>query len=200
MSNPFSTGQEYSPPSNIPPTSVAPSFDQTGYQQALNDFAITDLLHRLQTYSDPHFDANWVTLKPQEAETIAALLIQSLTANLNGNLLASYLNIIRHSKLNTSSALANLELPPPSTNFPIHFPNVEMPRFLYGDRLYWLSSGEISDRGVVIGRFYNFAPHRCCWAWCYLIWLDPDSPSSAWVSADVAWEDDLQPLEAEDIP
>jgi hypothetical protein len=67
---------------------------------------------------------------------------------------------------------------------------------LYGDRLRWISDGEALDWGIVIGRFYSFAPHRCRWAWCYLIWLDPNSASSAWVSADIAWEDDLQPLES----
>jgi hypothetical protein len=88
----------------------------------------------------------------------------------------------------------------PAPDLPANFPDVEMPRFLYGDRLCWISNGEVSDRGIVIGRFYNFAPHCCCWAWCYLIWLDADSSSSAWVSADIAWENDLQSLEAEDTP
>ncbi|GAB4375256.1 MAG: hypothetical protein Kow00121_20790 [Elainellaceae cyanobacterium] len=202
MSNPsISTGQESSSlsgNSSTPATSTSSPY-HTGYQQALADFALADLLHRLQTYSDRHFDAAWVALKPQEVETIAALLIQSLTATLNGNLLSNYLTAIRHSKLDTSPALTSLELPPPSTDFPTHFPDVEMPRFLYGDRLCWLSNGEVSDRGIVIGRFYNFAPHRCRWAWCYLLWLDSDSPSSAWVSADIAWEDDLQPLDAENL-
>ncbi|PSB24051.1 hypothetical protein C7B82_28665 [Stenomitos frigidus ULC18] len=72
-----------------------------------------------------------------------------------------------------------------------------MPRFLYGDRLRWLSNGEPTDWGIAIGRFYSFAPHRCRWQWCYLIWLDADSPSGAWVKADSAWEDDLEPLETE---
>jgi len=31
-----------------------------------------------------------------------------------------------------------------------------------------------------------------------LIWLDTDSPSAAWVKADIAWEDDLEPLETEE--
>ncbi|NEQ46962.1 MAG: hypothetical protein F6K00_26840 [Leptolyngbya sp. SIOISBB] len=72
-----------------------------------------------------------------------------------------------------------------------------MPRFLYGDRLCWKTQNDTTDWGIVIGRFYSFAPHRCHWHWCYLIWLDPDSPSAAWVKADIAWEDDLEPLETE---
>ncbi len=83
------------------------------------------------------------------------------------------------------------------SDLPANFPDVEMPRFLYGDRLRWFSNGEPTDWGIAIGRFYSFAPHRYCWQWCYLIWLDADSPSAAWVQADIAWEDDLEPLETE---
>lgn len=170
---------------------------QAGYQQALADFAITDLLHRLNTYSDPHFDAACVTLTAPETETLAAVLIQTLAANLNGNLLAIYLKAIRHPPLDTPSPLTKLHLPPAATDLPNTFPGVEIPRFLYSDRLCWTAQGEITDWGTVIGRFYSFAPHCCRWHWCYLIWLAPDSPSAAWGRADIAWEDDLEPLETE---
>lgn len=86
---------------------------------------------------------------------------------------------------------------PPSVTLPANFPDVETPKFLYGDRLCWLSDGEVSDWGIVIGRFYSFAPHCDRWAWCYLLWLDPASPSSAWLTADTAWEGDLQPMETD---
>ena len=175
-----------------PKSSSKPESYQAGYQRALDDFAIPPLLYRLQTYSDANFDAAWVALKTQESETLAVILIQTLTANLNGNLLAVYLDAIRSKTLDASNPLSSLHLPPPATDLPTTFPDVEMPRFLYGDRLRWLSNGEPTDWGVAIGRFYSFAPHRCRWQWCYLIWLDSDSPSSAWVKADVAWEDDLQ--------
>ncbi|YAF94054.1 MAG: hypothetical protein AB3A66_15670 [Nodularia sp. CChRGM 3473] len=52
--------------------------------------------------------------------------------------------------------------------------------------------GSDTDWGTAIGRFYSFAPHLCCWTWCYLIWLSKDSPSAAWISADIAWEQDLE--------
>jgi hypothetical protein len=88
----------------------------------------------------------------------------------------------------------------PDIALPATFPDVEMPRFLYGNRLRWIAKDEITDWGTVIGRFYSFASHRCHWRWCYLIWLDPDSPSSTWVKVDIAWEDDLEPLESEATP
>ena len=201
MSNPFlSNGQECSPPpgSSRNPAMQTPEAYQIGYQQALKDFAITDLLHRLQTYSDRHFDADWVALKPQEAEAIAALLIQTLTTTLNGKLLATYLDNLRCHSLDLSQSLASLQLSPPAADLPAIFPNVEVPRFLYGDRLRWISNHETTDWGIAIGRFYSFAPHCCRWCWCYLIWLDPYSPSSAWLNADTAWESDLEPLEVEE--
>lgn len=83
------------------------------------------------------------------------------------------------------------------TDLPTDFPHVEPPRFLEGDRLRWIGPGELADWGRAIGRFYSFAPHRRCWTWCYLIWLDVDSPSAAWVRADIAWEEDLKPVEVE---
>ena len=121
----------------------------------------------------------------------------STPQRLNGQLLAVYLEAIRCSTLDTANLLVSLQLPPSATALPATFPDVETPRFLYGDRLRWIAHGEAPDWGMVIGRFYNFAPHCRRWRWCYLIWLDADSPSSAWAKADIAWEDDLEPLEPE---
>lgn len=92
----------------------------------------------------------------------------------------------------------NLGLTSLPINLPSNFPDVETPLFLYGDRLRWIPDGNHWDWGIVIGRFYSFAPHRRSWAWCYLIWLDQASPSSAWTSADTAWENDLEPMEGEE--
>lgn len=88
---------------------------------------------------------------------------------------------------------------PPKTDLPAAFPQVETPRFHYGDRLCWISYGNATDWGLVIGRFYSYAPHSRCWRWCYLIWLDPGSPSAVWIRADIAWEDDLEPIAQEAI-
>ena len=86
---------------------------------------------------------------------------------------------------------------PSTADLPASFPQVEAPRFHYGDRLRWIPHVNSTDWGLVIGRFYSYAPHRRRWQWCYLIWLDPASPSAAWVRADIAWEDDLDPLDGE---
>lgn len=178
------------------PSTQTTELYQKGYQEALNDFAVNDLLKRLNSYSDADFDAAWVALEEREAENLAAVLIQTLSSNLTGQLLANHLEALRHNRFEAFSNLSSLNLSPPAILLPSSFPDVEIPQFLYGDRLRWISEGEATDWGIVIGRFYSFAPHSCCWAWCYLIWLDPDSPSSSWIMTDIAWEEDLKPVEA----
>ena len=203
MSNPsYSSQQKHNRRSlRCPCAPTIPTFElyQAGYEQALMDFAITDLLHCLNTYSDNSFDAVWAALTTDEAETLAAVLIQTLCNKLNGNILVTYLNAIRQPPLETFTPLTRLHLPPHASELPATFPDVEIPRFLYGDRLSWTTQNDTTDWGIVIGRFYSFAPHRCHWHWCYLIWLDTDSPSAVWVRADIAWEDDLEPLETEPV-
>ena len=179
MPNPyFSKQQQYS--SNSLWRSAKPAIPdrelyQAGYQQALIDFAITDLLQDINTYSDTHFDAAWAALTTQEVETLAAILIQTLIASLKGNLLETYLSAIRDSPFDTfTPLLTKLHLPHPATDLPTTFPDVEKPRFLYGEsashrlrqRVRWTTNNETTDWGTVIGRFYGFASHCCRWRWC----------------------------------
>jgi hypothetical protein len=186
--------------------------EHRAYQQALDDFGITELLANLKNYSDEDFDSTWTQLQQQEIETLAAILISQLTHSINGKLIAAYLNLIRHNHQDIALSLinpersrrVNLKYPDASIELPANFPDVaKTPRFLYGDRLRWLSTESDTDWGIVIGRFYSFASdafggsrsdHRCCWSWCYLIWLSKDCPSAAWTSADIAWEEDLEPM------
>jgi hypothetical protein len=177
----------------------SPDVYQQGYQQAKEDFAIANLLTRLKTYSDTDFDAVWMNLTQPELESLAAILIRELTTNLNGKGIADYLNAVRQGSANIPGSLIHQTFPPPSLDLPTNFPNVGTPRYLYGDKLRWICDDDKADWGVVIGRFYSFAPHHCAWMWCYLIWLDKVSPSANRVVADIAWEDDLEPVDEEKI-
>lgn len=193
MSTPPYSGRQEG--NSIPAASVPVSeLYRAGYRQALNDFCINDLLDCLKSYSDPNFDAAWVGLRNEDVHALAALLIQSLNSNINGKLLADHLELMQSHGFDMSNCLVSLQLPPPATVLPASFPNVESPLFMYGDRLRRISDQQIADWGIVIGRFYGFAPRCCRWKWCYLIWFDPDSPISAGARADIAWEDDLEPL------
>lgn len=66
------------------------------YQQALDDFSITQLLSRISNYRDRDFDAARMSLQQQELEDIATLLIEQLSANIKGAVLANYLLVIRN--------------------------------------------------------------------------------------------------------
>ncbi len=154
-----------------------------GYQQALDDFGIAELLAKLSDYC-----------QQQEQESLAAILISQLTQSINAELIANYLSAIAQNQQNSLPKLINPKISPGSVDLPEDFPNTaKTPRFLYGDKLRWIGSD--TDWGTAIGRFYGFAPHLCSWTWCYLIWLSKDSPSATWICADIAWEEDLEPLE-----
>ena len=176
-----------------------PTGTQCAYQQALDDFGITKLLIQLKSFSDANFDAAWANLSEDEVESLAAVLIQGLIANLRGKLIVNYLTLMREGNRSNLSGSINLEFPPPPASLPAKFPDqANTPRFLYGDKLRWIPTSGETDWGTVIGRFYSFATHHCSWEWCYLIWLDKDSPSSVWAVADTAWENDLELHEEEE--
>ena len=66
------------------------------YQQVLDDFGIAQLLSRIGNYRDRDFDAARMSLQQQELEDIATLLIEQLSANIKGAVLANYLLVIRN--------------------------------------------------------------------------------------------------------
>jgi len=44
---------------------------QEGYQQALKDFGILELLGKLSNFSDSNFDARWLNLAEEELDSLA---------------------------------------------------------------------------------------------------------------------------------
>lgn len=170
------------------PSSEYLAGSSTDYQQALEDFGITELLEKLSHFQDADFNAKELHLEPEELDSIAALLIHQLTGSLNGKLISGYLNTIRHGSTDVFAHPITLEFPQ-SASLPSDFPHsAPTPRFEFGT----IVSVNSSEWGVVIGRFYNYAAHRCCWMWRYILWLDQASLSAAWVVAATAWEEDLQ--------
>jgi hypothetical protein len=164
------------------------------YQQALHDFAITDLLAQLQ-------NSQHIT-KP-ESEMIAALLIEQLAKDLNSRLVTSYLEAIRQGNQEVVPEPISMEYPK-STELPANFPTAApAPRFNYGDRIRLSPitiDGQVeieTDTGRCIGHYYAYAPHHCEWMWKYVVWLDQNSVSASWCVATSAWEDELQPLTQE---
>ena len=163
------------------------------YQQALDDFGVTDLMSHISNYADEDFNAAVMNLEEQELESLAAILIQRLISSLNGKAIANYLNAIRHGDSHVIFDPTHWEIPSLSMHLPDNFPDGVKPRYAEGDRIRWRTLTNTTDWGIAIGRFYAYARHRCQWAVCYLVKLDRNSPSAAWVAVDTAWEDDLEP-------
>jgi len=166
------------------------------YQQALNDFAVRDLLAEIQ---------NSQHITSPESEMIAALLVEQLATNLDSHLVAAYLEAIEQGKREIIPEPISMEYPK-STELPANFPTAApAPRFNYGDRtrlcfvpINGETEGE-TDTGQCIGHYYAYAPHHCEWMWKYVIWLDKESVSASWCVATTAWEDQLKPLPQEEL-
>jgi hypothetical protein len=172
--------------------------EPNGYQQALEDFGITELLEKLNHFQANDFDAQPLHPEPEELDSVAALLIQQLTNSLNGKLISSYLKAHRHGNSDVFSSPISLEFPQ-SVSLPSDFPDsAPPPCFLYGDKVRLVPVCGDIESGVVIGRFYNYAAHRCRWMWRYILWLDQASFSASWIVATTAWEEDLEP-EVEEV-
>lgn len=164
-----------------------PSKALSGYQQALDDFGIISLLQKLIFLAPNEF-------KVEERESLAAMLIERLTTSLNRSLIDQCLNPMYPCHEGVISDLITTELNalPSSINLAENFSYyLSLARFVVGEKVQWKPIVEPTDWGIVIGRFYAYAQHRCRWCWKYVIWLAQDSPSSAWTIVDTAWEEDL---------
>ncbi|HEY9650630.1 MAG TPA: hypothetical protein V6C95_08200 [Coleofasciculaceae cyanobacterium] len=186
-----------------------PTQPDSAYLQALQDFGVLELRDALSTalgaehltsLSQPIQNSPLNPLSQGELDSLTALLIHQLTNNLNHQQLS---NLLQAFQLDSSvSGLPSLSFHPSvsGVSLPANFPDsAETPKFLYGDRIQWkpLSDTGETDRGIVIGRFYAFAPHRYQWAWKYLIFLTPESTSTQFCVADTCWEEHLEPLPLE---
>ena len=153
-----------------------------GYQQALRDFGIIDLLAKLRGLNSGR------DVEEQDQESLIAFLIQQLTNNLNSKRLNNYYQALESDFFEVLLS----EIQPPSRELPIHFKENAIPCYQDGESLRWNPAQGGIDWGIAIGRFYAYAPHLCRWSWKYIILLDSQSPSAAWVIADTAWEEDLE--------
>jgi len=153
-----------------------------GYQQALKDFGIQELKAQISSLN-PGID-----VEEPDQDSLVAFLIQQLTNSLNSKLIENYFQALSSSY----EEVLLSEIPPPHKQQPINFKEIALPCYCDGEILHWIPAKGGVDWGIAIGRFYALAPHLCRWSWKYIILLDSQSPSAAWVIADTAWEEDLQ--------
>ncbi|MEG4838489.1 hypothetical protein [Microcoleus sp. B9-D4] len=95
-----------------------------GYQQALDDFGIKQLLSGIRSYSDEDFEADRARMTGPEIESFAVFLILRVGANLKGSTIARYLNTLRKANSPTIADRPAIEL---NSN----------PRGKTGDRTSW---------------------------------------------------------------
>ena len=81
-----------------------------GYQQALNDFGITQLLSGIRSYSDEDFEADRARMTGPEIESLAVFLILRVGANLKGSTIARYLHTLRKANSPTIADRPAIEL------------------------------------------------------------------------------------------
>jgi hypothetical protein len=76
---------------------------------------------------------------------------------------------------------------------PEDFPE-SLPPFTFklGDRVRWKPMPS-TDWGTIAGIEYSWHSPGNSWQPRYKVYLDPDSPSRAWIDSDWAWEWDLEP-------
>ncbi|PSB33939.1 hypothetical protein [Stenomitos frigidus] len=80
---------------------------QTNQPSPFIDRAIINLLARISSFSDDHFDTAFVILDESELKSLVVLLLQHWTDHLDGRLLAGYLLVLREGKTNPGSQQAD---------------------------------------------------------------------------------------------
>ncbi len=101
-----------------------------GYQQAVNDFGITQLLSGIRNYSDEDFDATGARMTQPELESFAVFLILRVGANLKGSTIARYLKTLRKANSPVITDRPAIEL---NSNLRSKTPEESKE----GDRHYW---------------------------------------------------------------
>lgn len=174
-----------------------PAAKEASYQQALDDFAIADLVTKVKKHCLCSQASQRMQPTFPELEMIAALLIKQLSLHLDCSLVEAYLKAIRIGNQEIVPEPISLEYPP-DTKLPPGFPvAVTTPRYTEGQILCLLpvlvdsDQETLTDFGCCIGRYYAYAPHHCQWMWRYVLWLDKDSVSASWCRATTAWEEHL---------
>ncbi|NEO26786.1 MAG: hypothetical protein F6K03_07780 [Kamptonema sp. SIO4C4] len=157
-----------------------------GYAKALKEFNVLFLIEQL---------AEAAPDSPDTLTELAALLILHLANGLPLDWLSTYHHAVRRGQTQQLQRLLQMSRPLPlPADAPSFFLEAKPPYFPIGTVVRWLPLDDFMppDWGVVIGRFYGYAPERCRWLWCYVILLDPDAPSARWCGVDTAWENDLE--------
>lgn len=107
---------------------------------------------------------------------------------INPELVSQYLHAI--GDRNLFAVPITLEYPQ-STEFP-NLLNLPVPRYAIGVKVRLAPVLGAAEWGTLIGFYWGYAPHRCQWMYRYIIYLDRDSPSAAWIQSTFTWENEIE--------
>lgn len=156
---------------------------QKGYSQAMQDYALTNLLETLKQI--------YPILTESESSLIAALLIKQLLQSINFELVSNYLHSIR-TAYSVDAFTTPIALEYPQS---LQLPNLSetpSPYYAIGDRVRLTPIDGATEWGTLIGYYLCYATHHCQWMYRYILFLDQSSTSAAWVKATFAWEDEVE--------
>jgi hypothetical protein len=119
-----------------------------GYQQALSDFGLKDLLAKLRDLN-PAID-----VEEQDQESLVAILIQQLTNNLNSKLLDNYYQALESGLIE----ILLKEIQPPSKELPIHFKETPYPATKMGKACVGIQRKEVLIGVLPSGAFMPTPP------------------------------------------
>lgn len=132
-----------------------------------------------------------------ELQQLTVLLLQTLRNSLSHEWVTTYLNAIRCGAGEVlEKILAQAQFLRLPMDMPVTVLDLAMPTFRLGEVVQWIAfdgdEAALMDWGVIVGKFYGYAPQSLRWMWCYLILLDPDSLAAQWGMIDTAWENELE--------
>ncbi|BAY10857.1 hypothetical protein [Calothrix sp. NIES-2098] len=156
---------------------------QSGYSQALKDYAIANFLEALQQTNS--------ILLPSESSLIAALLIEKLPQAIDPELVSHYLHVVREGyAIDAFTTPITLEYPQ-SVELP-QLSDIPAPCYSVGTKVRLTPIDGAAEWGTLIGYYLCYAPHRCRWMYRYILYLESNSPSAAWMKSTFAWEEEIE--------
>jgi len=127
-----------------------------------------------------------------ESSQITTKLSEQLAEKINPSFINNYLQAKRLAQQDIFDAPITTEYPQ-SVELP-NLLNTPPPDYSIGTKVRLTPIDGATEWGTIIGYYLCYAEHHCKWQWKYILFLDFDSPSAAWVKTTFAWQDEIQCL------
>ena len=125
-----------------------------------------------------------------ESSQITTKLISQLAAAINPEIINNYLQAKHLGQQDIFSAPITREYPQ-GVELP-NLLNTPPPDYSIGSKVRLTPIDGATEWGTLIGNYLAYAPRVRKWQWKYILFLDFDSPSAAWVKTTFAWQDEIE--------